>query len=551
MNEGRRYRVDHILGQGGFGTVYAAELLGEGGFTRKVALKILNADMAAVDDVANRLRDEARLLGLLRHRAIVQVDGLVMLDGKWTVVMELIEGADLQKIVRSAGPLPVGCALEVISEAASALDVAYHTTAPNGQPMRLIHRDIKPPNLIVTGAGETKVLDFGIARADFGGREAQTKSVLYGSIGYMAPERMEFEELPAGDVFALGAVLFEIIDGSPFGKASINPAKHAAYLEDALAKLKHKQPSLPPEFWDLLKSMLAYDPEERPTAREVERRCRAIRGQVGEPWLRDWAEKVIPPLAKKKADLKSDGQTGKVLIENTSRKVTENPPDDPAPAPKAPPKAPKTRELKPKDQGGGWGATLMVLGCGALMLATLAAVLVVVSGGALAGAAVVGAAVTSEDPGTVVVDPSLDPADPIVGTDPGLQVPPVDAPTDGAGLEDLFDLGALDVATVYDGMNADVVDPWKSYGLPVNAKGVHCFYCGPDTCSFTVKGRSHVAAGKLFAQAFSKAGWTRTTEISQDDTYAAIFEDKVHGGKGVAVSAVLIEGVPMVALSRY
>jgi serine/threonine-protein kinase len=86
--------------------------------------------------------------------------------------------------------------------------------------MHLIHRDIKPPNLLLTAAGETKVLDFGIARADFGGREAQTKSVLYGSVGYMAPERMEFEELPAGDVYALGTVLFELLDGQPLGKGS-------------------------------------------------------------------------------------------------------------------------------------------------------------------------------------------------------------------------------------------------------------------------------------------------------------------------------------------
>ena len=545
MNEGRRYRIDAVLGQGGFGTVYAAELMGEGGFTRKVALKVLNADMAGVDDVANRLRDEARLLGLLRHRAIVQVDGLVMLDGRWTVVMELIEGADLQKIIRGAGPFPVGCALEIISEAASALDVAYHTTAANGVPMRLIHRDIKPPNLIVTAAGETKVLDFGIARADFGSREAQTKSIMYGSIGYMAPERMEFEELPAGDVFALGAVLFEIIDGSPFGKSSINPTKHASFLEDALAKLKKKQPNLPAEFWDLLKSMLAYDPEERPTSREVERRCRAIRGQVGEPWLRDWAEKVIPPLVRKKSEMQSDGQTGKVLVENTARKVTENPPEEEEkPKGKAAEKVRPAPTPKPREpQGDSWGMTAAIGGCVVLMLALLAVVLVVVSGGALAGAAVVGAAVSTptEGDGDVVFDPNLEPDDPVVA-EPDPPTAP-DAPP-----EDVFNPDLFGVESIYDSMHADVVDPWRSYGLPTKLKGVNCFYCGPDSCTFVVKGRDQATAGRLFTGPFQKGGWTRTAEVNQPEAYSAMFKK---GEIQVAVGVVLIDGVSLVSLSTF
>jgi len=314
MAEGRRYQILGVLGKGGFGTVYKAELLGEGGFTRKVALKVLNADMSQVEDVARRLRDEARLLGLLRHRSILHVDGLVRLNGRWTVVMEYIEGADLHVLTHHQA-VPLGPALEILGEVASALHVAYTWVSPKGVPLRLLHRDLKPPNIILTPAGEIKVLDFGIARAEFSGREARTQSVLYGSLGYMAPERLDFEELPEGDVYALGSVMYELLLGDPFGKASIRPGKHEERVEDALAVLRRRLKGSPDGFFEMMRSMLAYDPEERPSAREVERRCRTIRSAVIGPWLRDWAEEAVPPIVASRLELPQDSFSGSIVVE--------------------------------------------------------------------------------------------------------------------------------------------------------------------------------------------------------------------------------------------
>ena len=129
-----------MLGRGGFGTVYKAEFVGDGGFTKKVALKVLNPDLENVEEVARRFRDEARMLGLIRHRAIVQVDGLVRLSGRWAVIMEYVEGVSLKPII-TADRVPPSAALQIAGELAGALDVAYNAPGPEGGPHLLVSRD--------------------------------------------------------------------------------------------------------------------------------------------------------------------------------------------------------------------------------------------------------------------------------------------------------------------------------------------------------------------------------------------------------------------------
>lgn len=317
MTEGRRYKVLGTVGKGGFGTVYKAELMGEGGFSKLVALKVLNADMEEVNEVAIRLRDEARVLGLLRHRAIVQVDGLVRLNDRWTVVMEYVEGADLKQ-VNSACDVPVCPALTIVEETAGALHAAYTRLGPGGQPLKLLHRDIKPSNIQVTAAGETKLLDFGVARAEFGGREAETRSLMFGSVGYMSPERLDAVDGPAGDVYALGCVLYEMLTGEAFGKTSSKEQRHAASLNSALDRLK--QAGVDPDVVRFVEELMAYEPEHRPSARDVERRAAELRAKAARPTLRDWAEELIPPLIGQRPDI-IDDLSGSILVEHGSASV--------------------------------------------------------------------------------------------------------------------------------------------------------------------------------------------------------------------------------------
>jgi serine/threonine protein kinase len=350
--EKRRYRVVRTVGKGGFGTVYRAELLGAGGFTKLVALKVLNADMEGSEKVARRFRDEARVLGLIHHRAIVQVDGLVKLDGRWTVVMEFVEGIDLRKVIKAAGPIPPAPALEIVREITGALHVAYLQEGPDGRPLHLLHRDIKPSNLQITQAGELKILDFGIARAEFAGREEVTVNrLMIGSAEYMSPERLDANDGPEGDIYAVGTVLFEMLVGERFGRTSLIKSRHEQHVAERIKKLGAI--ARYPEVVQLIREMVDHDPRKRPTARDVERRVpQLLKGVEGEA-LRDWAERVIPPLVAARYDRPSDELSGSVLTEDeagiepvsSSVPATAGAKNTRKPAPEAAKPAPKRRSL--------------------------------------------------------------------------------------------------------------------------------------------------------------------------------------------------------------
>ncbi len=312
--EGRRYRVLQAVGRGGFGTVYKAELLGSGGFRKPVALKVLNEEASADPEFSGRLRDEARMLGLISHPSVVQVDGLSLLDGRWTVFMEFVDGVDLKRLAKG-GAVPLGPALEIAERVADALHAVFGAPQAGGEPLRLLHRDIKPSNIHLTPGGAVKVLDFGVARADFEDRESDTKSRFFGSANYMAPERFDAIDSHAGDVYALAAVLIELVLGRPMGRTSVHPERHEAKTRETLAAVAEVAPE---GVVALLSHMLAYEPDERPDAREVWRSLRTLRSTAGsEPWLADWAEAVVRPLVRSGLPLDSD-LSGSIVEEGHS-----------------------------------------------------------------------------------------------------------------------------------------------------------------------------------------------------------------------------------------
>lgn len=314
MISARSYRISELLGRGSFGAVYLADTVGTG-IRRPVAIKVLRPEQAAIPGLLERLRDEARMLSMIRHRAIVRVDDLVELDGHWSIVMEYIEGCDVASFLQE-GPLPPRVALAIAEEVANALHVAATQEGPDGTPLRLVHRDVKPGNIRVTAQGEVKLLDFGVARADFAARESSGTAGVFGTPTYMAPERYRGEDTHAGDVYALGVTLFEMLAGEPPGLGPMEPERVPPGLRLAPAWRQIRDTSV--HLRDLVAVMLAPNPQDRPPARECARALGRIRGQIGGMTIEDWSERVVPPALKRKAAL-ADGRIGTVMLERRSQ----------------------------------------------------------------------------------------------------------------------------------------------------------------------------------------------------------------------------------------
>jgi serine/threonine protein kinase len=334
----RQYRLVRELASGSFGTVYLAEMNAAGGFKKQVALKVLHEGWSNTSEAALRFRDEARLLGQIRHRHVVQVDGLFEVNGRWAVVMEYVPGADASAVVkacrRARENIPVLAALEVTSAVASALEAAWNAQSETGEALRVIHRDIKPSNIRLTPDGGVKVLDFGIAHAQFAQREAETEAVRFGTLRYMAPERRWGKpDTPAGDVYSLGCVLYEMLAGGPLGNAEPVPEQHAARVDERLAHVRERlTPEEADALLDLVRRMVAWEPERRPTAPDIGVAARALcRGRTDED-LAAFSRRFVPMVAHYLPEeggevLQGPGSTGGV---DSSGSPTSSPPQQPA-----------------------------------------------------------------------------------------------------------------------------------------------------------------------------------------------------------------------------
>ena len=287
------------LGRGGFGTVYLADLKSSQGLFQRVAIKILNGDGPEDADVSARQRDEARLLALLNHDHIVKVYDLIEVDGRPAVLMESVDGVDAEALVKRGAPLPPKAALQLCAGVASALDAAYNALSPlTGRPLHAIHRDVKPANVLVGSSGSVKVLDFGVARADIE-RDAQTQDGQMGTLAYMSPEQwLQGTVSPALDIFALGLTMLRLLTGIVIERIPLAPQKYQARVSELVAQVSGEDwsPAWTAAMHALLRDLLQWSPEARPTAAQVEGRCHAPSEAAPGESLMSLARRTVPAL---------------------------------------------------------------------------------------------------------------------------------------------------------------------------------------------------------------------------------------------------------------
>jgi serine/threonine protein kinase/tetratricopeptide (TPR) repeat protein len=256
------YEIIASLGRGGMGEVYRAR---DRQLGREVALKLLREDFSADTRLLNRLGQEARTLASLNHPNIATLFAFSQADGRWFLVMELVEGTDLQERLRE-GPLETEQAIRVATQIAEGLSVAHARG--------VVHRDLKPANVKITTDGRVKILDFGLAKSEALAQDGDqtlpanltVDGAISGTPAYLAPERIRGETGDArSDIFALGILLYEMLSGThPFLKSNLFETT-SAILKDEPAPLRGQ----PEWLARVVTAALVKSPESRlPSAQE-------------------------------------------------------------------------------------------------------------------------------------------------------------------------------------------------------------------------------------------------------------------------------------------
>ncbi|HEU4583655.1 MAG TPA: serine/threonine-protein kinase [Polyangiaceae bacterium] len=284
----QRYRVIEKIAAGGMAEVFRAESAGLEGFKKTVAIKRVLPHLSQKKQFIGMFLDEARLSASLSHSNVVQVFDIGVGDETYFIVMEYVDGANLKAVIehrKQVGkPLPMEVAALIALRTCEGLAYAHEAQDALGQPLGIVHRDVSPPNVLITRHGEVKVVDFGLAKAN-SQLEASEPGIIKGKFSYLSPEAANGEEVDhRTDIFATGIMLWEMITGqrlflgdTDLGTVRLVQAARipplAQYVKDVPAALEQS-----------LQHALARDPKNRyQTAREFGRDLNRVLFQMGRP----------------------------------------------------------------------------------------------------------------------------------------------------------------------------------------------------------------------------------------------------------------------------
>lgn len=271
-----RYELGEILGFGGMSEVHLAR---DTRLHRDVAVKVLRADLARDPSFYLRFRREAQNAAALNHPAIVAVydtgEAETATGPLPYIVMEYVDGVTLRDIVHNDGPMPPKRAIEVIADACQALNFSHQ----HG----IIHRDVKPANIMISKTGAVKVMDFGIARALADSHSVTQTAAVIGTAQYLSPEQAKGESVDArSDVYALGCVLYEVLTGEPPFVGDTPVAVAYQHVREDPVPPSARRSSIPPELDAVVLKALAKNPDNRYQS-AAEMRSDLVRVHSGQP----------------------------------------------------------------------------------------------------------------------------------------------------------------------------------------------------------------------------------------------------------------------------
>lgn len=252
---GERYQLQNPIGRGGMATIYRGL---DRRMDRTVAVKVLREAYSTDPKFVTRFQREARAASALQHPNIVQVYDYGQTDGNYFIVMELIEGTDLRRYLRSRGVLDIDRAVIIAHDIALGLGAAHRRG--------IVHRDVKPQNVLVGRDGSIKLTDFGIASVykDINAERLTTTGMTLGTVQYYAPEQAQGEIVtPAADVYALGIVMYEMLTGRPPFDGETPVAVAMQHIQDRPTPPRHLNPQIPPALEEIIMRCLEKAPDRR------------------------------------------------------------------------------------------------------------------------------------------------------------------------------------------------------------------------------------------------------------------------------------------------
>lgn len=265
-----RYCVLRRIGSGGFGTVYLVE---DRAVSDQLILKILNPQISADESVIRRFVQELKYTRRIAHPGVIRIYDLVRLEGAYAISMEYFEGRDLGQVLREEGRLPPARAAGIFAQIAAGLAAAH----AGG----IVHRDVKPANLLLGANDEAKIVDFGLASmAQTTGSRLTKSGILIGTPQYMAPEQITGDSIDGRtDLYSLGVVMYEALSGVQPVRGENAVSLLFQHLEGEVEPLRERAAEVPEALAELVMRCLSREPEGRPAdAAEVERVLRACAG---------------------------------------------------------------------------------------------------------------------------------------------------------------------------------------------------------------------------------------------------------------------------------